>query len=154
MKDNISKHISYDEATKTSLNLDNTPNADQLENMKQIAEHVFEPLRIWAGEPIRVNSMFRSEAVNKAIGGARNSQHCANDGSAIDMDATGKKTNADLFNYIRENLDFDQLIWEFGDDKNPGWVHVSFCHKRKNRKQVLRAGKVGMKTKYFNYEAK
>lgn len=147
----ISKHISYKEATATKTGLDNTPNAEQLENMIQLAENVFEPLRVWVGEPIRVNSMFRSAVVNrhKDVRGSRTSQHLSNDGSAIDIDAIGKKTNADLFNYIRENLKFDQLIWEFGDDINPAWVHVSFCHKRKNRKQVLKAVKVLGKTKYL-----
>jgi len=146
--DRLSKHVSFNEATQTSRKLDNTPSADQLKNMIDLCENVFEPLRVWAGEPIKINSMFRSKAVNVAIGGAKNSQHCANDGSAVDMDATGKKTNADLFNYIRENLLFDQLIWEFGTEKNPDWVHVSFCTHRTNRKQVLKAFKIGSLTKY------
>jgi hypothetical protein len=153
---NISKHISYKEATATKTGLDNTPNAEQLKNMIQLAENVFEPLRVWAGEPIRVNSMFRSEAVNnhKDVRGARNSQHKANDGSAIDIKAIGKKTNADLFNYIRENLEFDQLIWEFGDNNNPAWVHVSYCHTRPNRKQIFKASKSGKRTIYIPYAKK
>jgi zinc D-Ala-D-Ala carboxypeptidase len=152
--DKLTEHISYVEATKTSQKLDNTPNEKQLKAMKELALNVFEPLRIWAGEPIRVNSFFRSEAVNRKIGGAKNSQHKANDGSAIDISAMSKKNNADLFNYILKNLDFDQLIWEFGNDKIPGWVHVSYCTERKNRKQVLKAIKVGHITKYLPYAKK
>ncbi len=147
----ISKHISWKEATSSptalKLGIVNIPNAIQLTNMKLLAENVFEPLREFAGEPIKINSFFRSSALNSEINGARNSQHIALDGSAIDIDATGKKTNADLFNFIRKNLTFDQLIWEFGDNKQPNWVHVSF-RVGNNRKQVLRAKKVAGKTKY------
>jgi hypothetical protein len=147
----ISKHISWKEATSSptalKLGIVNIPNAVQLTNMKLLAENVFEPLREFAGEPIKVNSFFRSQALNSEIGGARNSQLMAIDGSAIDIDATGNKTNADLFNFIRKNLKFDQLIWEFGDNKQPDWIHVSF-RGEKNRKQVLRAKKVAGKTKY------
>lgn len=147
----LSKHVTYKEATSTSHAVDNTPTAEQLDRMIALCENVFEPLRIWANEPIKVNSMFRSAKVNKLIGGAKNSQHCANDGSAVDIDATGKKTNADLFHYILENLPFDQLIWEFGNDTNPDWVHVSFCKDRPNRKQVLQAYKGAGQTKYKQY---
>jgi hypothetical protein len=149
--DRLTKHVSFKEATRTSRKLDNTPNANQLKNMIALCENIFEPLRVWAGEPIKINSMFRSPAVNVAIGGAKNSQHTANNGSAMDIDATDKKTNADLFNYIRENLPFDQLIWEFGNDKNPDWIHVSYCTHRANRKQVLKAVKIGSVTKYLKF---
>lgn len=94
--------------------------------------------------------MFRSEALNTAIGGAKGSQHCANSGSALDIDATGSKTNADLFHYIKDNLTFDQLIWEFGDDKQPAWIHVSY-KRGANRGQVLKAKKVSRKTKYIPF---
>ena len=131
--ENISKHISFSEATKSNTaikkGISNIPNESQLQNMKLIAEKVFEPLRVWAGEPIRVNSMFRSYKLNKVIGGAGSSQHCSNNGSAIDIDALGNKTNADLFNYIKDNIEYDQLIWEFGNDTNPDWVHVSYKYK-------------------------
>jgi zinc D-Ala-D-Ala carboxypeptidase len=150
----ISKHISWKEGTSSpsaiKLGIVNIPNAVQLTNMKLLAENIFEPLRQWANEPIKVNSFFRSEALNREIGGARNSQHMALDGSAIDIDATGSKTNADLFNYIRKNLKFDQLIWEFGNDKQPNWIHVSF-RVGNNRGQVLKAVKVADKTKYLNF---
>lgn len=150
----ISKHISWSEATSsptaTKEGIVNIPNSAQLINMKLLAENVFEPLREWAGAPIKVNSFFRSDALNREIGGARNSQHCSNDGSAIDIDATGSKTNADLFHHIRKNLKFDQLIWEFGTDEQPNWVHVSF-RIGNNRKQVLKAVKIAGKTKYLPF---
>ena len=147
---NISKHISYNEATRTSRKIDNTPNDAQLKNMILLAEKVFEPLRKWAGEPIKINSFFRSEAVNKAVKGARTSQHTANNGSALDLDAIGEKTNAELFNYILENLDFDQLIWEFGNELNPNWVHASY-KATGNRKKALKAVKINGKIKYLPY---
>lgn len=147
----VSKHISWTEATSsptaTKLGIVNIPNSLQLTNMKLLAENVFEPLREWTNEPIRISSFYRSEALNKEIGGAKNSQHCALDGSAIDIQATGEKTNADLFNFIRKNLKFDQLIWEFGNDEQPNWVHVSF-RIGNNRGQVLKAVKIAGKTKY------
>ena len=150
----ISNHISWSEATSsptaTREGIVNIPNSAQLINMKLLAENVFEPLREWAGVPIKVNSFFRSDALNREIGGARNSQHCSNDGSAIDIDATGSKTNADLFHHIRKNLKFDQLIWEFGTDEEPNWVHVSF-RIGNNRKQVLKAVKIAGKTKYLPF---
>ena len=150
----ISKQISWKEATSsptaTQKGIVNIPNSIQVNNMKLVAENVFEPLREWAGEPIKVNSMFRSEALNREIGGARNSQHCSNDGSAIDLDAIGTKKNSDLFHFIKENLIFDQLIWEFGNENQPDWIHVSF-RAGNNRKQVLKAKKIDGKTKYFPF---
>ena len=112
----ISKHISFKEATisrtATRLDIDNEPNKEQLANMKLVAEKVFEPLRKWVGGPIKINSFFRSPKLNKAIGGSSKSQHCK--GYAIDLDDTFKhKTNAEMFNWIKDNLNFDQMIWEF-----------------------------------------
>ena len=142
--DKISNHISYTEGvrsnTATRRGIKNEPNAIQLDNMRLIANKVFEPLRSHFGEPIRINSFFRSVNLNKAIGGSRTSQHCT--GEAIDMYGLNGVTNAQLFHYIKDNLEFDQLIWEFGNDKNPDWVHVSF-DKNRNRKRVLKAIKGG-----------
>ncbi|CAB4151970.1 Peptidase M15A, C-terminal [uncultured Caudovirales phage] len=150
----ISKHISWSEAvsspTAIKEGIVNIPNASQIANMKLLAENIFEPLREWAKEPIKVNSMFRSEALNKQIGGAKNSQHCANEGSAIDIDASGSKTNSDLFHFIKDNLKFDQLIWEFGNTNQPNWIHVSF-RSGNNRGQILKAIKLGSKTKYIPF---
>ena len=147
----IRKHISYKEATysrtATRLNIDNKPNDEQLKNMKLIAEEVFEPLRMWVGGPIKINSFFRSPKLNTAIGGSSKSQHCH--GQAIDLDDTfGRATNAEMFNFIREHLDFDQMIWEFGDDDNPDWVHVSYVNEKDNRQRCLLAYKNKGKTKY------
>ena len=143
--DRISKHISAKEGvhsnTATRRKIKNEPNSVQLAAMKAVAEKVFEPLREHFDEPIRVNSFFRSPNLNKAIGGSRTSQHCL--GEAIDMDGTNGITNKQLFDYIKDNLEFDQLIWEFGTDKNPDWVHVSYKAKGKNRKRVLKAVRGG-----------
>ena len=149
----ISKHISYKEATHSATalrrGLDNTPNDEQLKCMEEVAENLFEPLREWVGGPIKVNSFFRGKPVNTAIGGSRTSQHMK--GQAIDIDDTfGHKTNAEMYHYIKDNLDFDQLIWEFGDDKNPNWVHISWVSHRPNRKKLTIAKKVNGRTKYVH----
>ena len=147
----ISKHISYKEGvystTALRRNIANNPNEEQLNNMKLIAEKIFEPLRAWVGGPIKINSFFRGADLNKAIGGSTRSQHCK--GQAMDIDDTfGYKTNAEMYHYIKDNLEFDQMIWEFGDDKNPAWVHVSYVSEEKNRHRCLRAVKKGGKTHY------
>tara|TARA_R100000329_G_scaffold74205_1_gene64382 strand:- start:612 stop:1067 length:456 start_codon:yes stop_codon:yes gene_type:complete len=147
----ISKHISYKEGiysrTALRLNIKNEPNKEQLKNMKLLAEKVFEPLRIEVGGPIKVNSFFRSPELNKAIGGSSKSQHCY--GQAIDLDDTfGHMSNAQMYYFIKSELDFDQMIWEFGDNKNPNWVHVSYVSPEKNRNRCLRAYKENGKTKY------
>ena len=153
----ISKHVSYKEATHSATalrrNLDNTPNKEQLQCMKDIAENLFEPLRKWVGGPIKINSFFRGEPVNKAIGGSTRSQHMK--GQAMDIEDTfGYKTNAEMYYYIKDNLDFDQMIWEFGDDKNPNWVHISYVTHRPNRKKLTIAYKENGRTKYINKEHK
>ena len=149
----ISKHISYHEGTYSRTgerrDLDNTPNEDQLKCMKEVAENLFEPLREWVGGPIKINSFFRGEPVNTAIGGSRRSQHMK--GQAIDIDDTFRhKTNAEMYHYIKDNLDFDQMIWEFGTDKNPNWLHISWVSHRPNRKKLTIAKKVNGKTKYIH----
>ena len=147
----ISKHISYKEGvysrTATRLGIKNNPNAEQMKNMIAIAEEVFEPLRAYVGGPIKINSFFRSPELNKAIGGSTKSQHCH--GQAIDLDDTfGRCTNAEMFEFIKEHLDFDQIIWEFGDETNPDWVHVSYVSPEQNRNRCLQAYKENSKTKY------
>ena len=152
----ISKHISYKEGvysnTATRRGIDNTPNDEQLNSMELIAEKVFEPLREWVGGPIKINSFFRGEPVNTAIGGSKNSQHMK--GQAIDIDDTfGYKTNAEMFHYIKDNLDFDQMVWEFGGeypDGNPNWIHISWVSHRPNRKKLTLAIKENGKTKYVH----
>ena len=147
----ISKHVSLREGvfsqTATRRDLDNTPNEEQLENMKLIAEKVFEPLREWVGGPIKINSFFRGLPLNTAIGGAKSSQHMK--GQAMDIDDTfGHATNAEMYNWIKENIDFDQMIWEFGTDKNPNWVHISYVSLEKNRNRCLLAYKEKGRSKY------
>ena len=149
----ISNHISEKEATKSitalRLGIDNTPDGNILSNMKLLADNIFEPLREYVGGPIKVNSMYRSEALNKAIGGSSKSQHC--DGKAFDLDDIyGHKTNAEMFNYIKDNLSFDQMIWEFGDDNNPDWIHVSYVSESINRNKILKAVRDKGKTKYID----
>ena len=148
---NISNHISYKEGTHsntaTRRNIDNIPNDYQLANMNAVALNIFEPLREWVGGPIKINSFFRSPDLNTAIGGSSKSQHC--EGRAIDIDDTfGHKTNAEMYNYIKENLNFDQLIWEFGNDTNPDWVHVSYVSDEQNRNRCLKAERVNGKAVY------
>ena len=147
----ISKHISYKEAvySRTAQRRDiyNHPENDQADNMRLIAEEVFEPLRAWVGGPIKINSFYRSPDLNKAIGGSGKSQHCH--GQAIDLDDTfGRATNAEMFEFIKQHLDFDQMIWEFGTEENPDWVHVSYVSPEENRKRCLKAYKQNNKTKY------
>jgi hypothetical protein len=147
----ISTHISYKEGTHSNTairrNIDNIPNDYQLGNMNAVALNIFEPLREWAGGPIKINSFFRSPDLNAAIGGSSKSQHC--EGRAIDIDDTfGHKTNAEMYNYIKENLNFDQLIWEFGNDTNPDWVHVSYVSDDQNRNRCLKAERVNGKAMY------
>ncbi len=148
----ISKHVSYKEGvysrTAQRLGLKNEPTEDHLINMRVIAEKVFEPLRVHVNGPIKINSFYRGPELNKAIGGSSKSQHC--NGQAIDIDDTfGHATNAEMYNFIKENLNFDQMIWEFGTDKNPNWVHVSYVSEDKNRNRCLKAYKENNKTKYM-----
>jgi hypothetical protein len=150
----ISEHISYKEATRSAtalrLGIDNTPNEYQLQNMELIAKNVFEPLRKAVGGAIKINSFFRCEDLNKAIGGSSKSQHCQ--GRAIDIDDNyGYMSNNDMYKYIKENLDFDQLIFEFPDENgNASWIHVSYVDADSNRKRCLKAIKENGKTKYIN----
>ena len=148
----ISKHVSYKEGvysrTAERLGLKNDPSDDHLANMKLIAEKVFEPLRIHVGGPIKINSFYRGPELNAAIGGSSKSQHCH--GQAIDIDDTyGNASNAEMYNWIKANLDYDQMIWEFGTDENPNWVHVSYVSPESNRNRCLKAYKDNGKTKYM-----
>lgn len=145
----ISPHISLSEATYSKTaeahGIKNLPNLEELTNMRRLAREVFEPLREAIGEPIRINSFFRSIEVNRKVGGSSTSQHCR--GQAMDISSMKSTySNADLFRYIRDHLKFDQLIWEFGTDEEPSWVHVSFSDS--NRLQVLKSVNQGGKTIY------
>ena len=148
----LSKHVSYREGvysrTAQRLGLKNDPSDVHLANMRLISEKVFEPLREFVGGPIKINSFYRGPELNKAIGGSSKSQHCH--GQAIDIDDTfGHMSNADMYYWIKDNLNFDQMIWEFGDDNNPNWVHVSYVSPEENRNRCLKAYKENGKTKYM-----
>ena len=152
----LSEHLTLAEVTKsqtaTRLGIDNDPDAHQLAALKAIAEHIFEPVRNHFGVPIGISSGLRSKALNKAIGGSSRSQHCHGQALDIDADIYGGINNRNIFRYIQNNLDFDQLIWEFGDDNNPAWVHVSFVDDDTNRGQTLRAIQENGKTKYIRWK--
>ena len=153
----LSKYVSLAEVIRSDTakrnGIDNSPTAEHLENLKVISEEVFDKVREYFGVTLFISSGYRSAALIKAIGGSATSDH--NLGRALDLDQDGHGngvTNADVFNYIKSNLDFDQLIWEFGTDKNPDWVHVGY-RKGENRKQVLEAYRdANGKTKYKPYK--
>ena len=110
---------------------------------------MFEPIRLHFKTPIFISSGYRSKALNDFIKGSATSQHCKGEAIDIDMDASNAGvTNKMVFDFIKDRLDFDQLIWEFGTDSNPDWVHVSYS-KEKNRKQKLKAVRSGGKTTYI-----
>lgn len=155
---NLSKHLTLAEATRSEtakrLGISNQPTPEHLENMTALAEAIFEPCRTFVGRPLAVNSLYRSPDLNKAIKGASaTSDHCR--GAAIDMDCDiYGGSNRDLFFFIVDNLDFGQLIWEFGQEPDasnsakPDWVHCSHYVDRPNKKQILQAYKVNGRTKY------
>jgi zinc D-Ala-D-Ala carboxypeptidase len=131
--------------------ISNMPTPEHIENFKKLAENVFQPIRDHFGVPIHISSGYRSKALNKAIGGSLTSQHCQGEAIDIDMDGTSI-TNKQIFDFIKDNLVFDQMIWEFGTDKNPDWVHVSYESTGKQRKQILKAVKIKGKTSYLPYK--
>ena len=147
----LSKNFSLGEMIQSQTairkNIDNNPNGDQILNLIDLCDNVLQPLRDAIG-PIRISSGFRSQKLNVAIGGAASSQHCALNGAAADIDM-GEK-NAEIFEWLKANVDFDQLIWEFGDKSNPSWVHVSY-KEGKNRNQILKAIKENGRTKYLKF---
>ena len=136
----ISKHITLQEAihsdTAVRNAINNTPDAATIEKMKLVAEKCFEPLRAWYKKPIRINSFYRSQSLNVKVGGSATSQHCK--GEAIDISAGSRTENKKLYDWLVANLpEWDQIIYEYGDDSGPDWVHVSYKAKG-NRKQILR----------------
>ncbi len=135
----ISEHISYNEATVSPtairMGIKNTPNSLILINMRLVAEQCFEPLREWYGKPIRINSFYRSPELNKSVGGSATSQHAK--GETIDISAGSKVENKKLFDWCKDNLKFTQLIYEYGDDTGPDWVHISYAANNL-KQQILR----------------
>lgn len=153
----ISKHLSLHEVTRSDtakrLGINNTPTTEHLSNLRLLAEKVFEPIREHFGKPIGVSSGYRSKALNEAVpGSSATSQHSTGEALDLDQDNTGTGiTNKQVFDFIKNNLEFDQLIWEYGTDKNPDWVHVSYESNGKQRKQVLRCTRVNGKPRYTPY---
>ena len=150
----LSKHFELAEFTRSSTakraGISNMPTDAHLENIKLLCEKILEPIRVHFARSIILSSGYRSSALNRAVGGSSSSQHCSGEASDIDMDGTNV-TNAQIFNYIKDNLEFDQLIWEFGTDSNPDWVHVSYESNGRQRKQILRAVKKNGSTSYISY---
>jgi hypothetical protein len=150
----LSENLTLSEVTKSDtakrLGIDNNPTPEHLANLKLVAENIFEPIRKHFGKPIFLSSGYRSKALNSAVpGSSSTSQHCS--GEALDLDQDGKSTgvtNKMVFEYIKNNLNFDQLIWEFGTDSNPDWVHVSWESTGKQRKMILKATRVNGKPVY------
>ena len=137
----LSKNLTLEEACVTSSHFDNTAGKVEIENLKLIAEKVFQPCRNHFNKPLKVNSGYRSHAVNKSIGGVSSSQHCT--GQALDLDFGNARDNKLLFDYIRIALDFDQVI----NEDNYSWIHVSYSNV-KNRKEVLEMYKQNGKNNY------
>lgn len=151
----LSKNLSLAEVIRSETakrsGISNMPTEEHIENFKKLAENVFQPIRDHFGIPIHISSGYRSKALNTAIKGSSSSQHCSGEAIDIDMDATSI-TNKQVFDFIKDNLDFDQLIWEFGTDANPDWVHVSYESTGKQRKQILKAVKKGNATTYIAFK--
>tara|TARA_R110000796_G_scaffold59350_1_gene136727 strand:+ start:21 stop:482 length:462 start_codon:yes stop_codon:yes gene_type:complete len=148
----LSQNLSLAEVTKSATakrrGIANEPSIDHLESLKALAENIFQPIREEFMCPIFISSGYRSEALNEAIGGSKTSQHSKGEAIDLDADVYGVITNADIFHYIEDSLNFDQLIWEFGTDDNPDWVHVSYKREGKNRGQILKAVRNNGRTSY------
>lgn len=138
--------------TATRLGLSNVPTIEHMENLKAVAKRIFQPIRDHFGKPIAITSGYRSKVLNAAIGGSLRSQHSLGQALDLDADVFGDLTNADIFYFVKDNLEYDQLIWEFGNNEQPDWVHVSYKKEGNNRYQNLKAVRVNGKTKYLPFE--
>ncbi len=150
----LSAHLDLSEVTRSDSakrnGISNMPTPEHIENFKLLAEKVFEPIREHFGVPIRISSGYRSKELNdKTKGASKTSDHCF--GRAIDIDNDGTSiTNKQIFNFIKDNLKYKQLIFEFGTDENPAWVHVSY-DPNNLKNETLKAIKVNNATKYIKY---
>jgi hypothetical protein len=152
----LSEHLDLSEIIRSESakrnGLSNMPIESHIANLKLLAENIFQPIRNNFRCPIHISSGYRSIELNRVIKGSLTSQHCT--GEAIDIDMDGSPngvTNKMVFNFIKDNLEFDQLIWEFGTNENPDWVHVSYESTGKQRKQVLKAIRTNGSTQYKTY---
>lgn len=152
----LSEHLDLSEVIRSESakrnGISNMPIEAHIANLKLLAENIFQPIRNNFRCPIHISSAYRSIELNRIIKGSLTSQHCTGEAIDIDMDGTPNGvTNKMIFDYIKNNLEFDQLIWEFGNDDNPDWVHVSYESSGKQRKQVLKAIRINGKTQYKTY---
>lgn len=152
MSEKLSKYVSLSEVVHSDnakrLGIDNSPTPEHLENLKTLSAEVFDKVREFVGGPLFISSGYRSKALNDATPGASStSDHSTGCALDLDCDRFGSKKNSEIFNYIKDNLEFKQLIWEFGNSAEPDWVHVSY-KKGANKKQILRAVKRNGKTIY------
>ena len=150
----LSENLSLSEVIRSESakrnGISNTPTPEHIENLKALAEKIFQPIRDHFKKPIRISSGYRSKELNAKVGGSATSQHSK--GQAIDLDNDGTDiTNRQIFDFVKDNLNFDQLVYEFGDDDNPNWVHISYNRNGQQRGQVLKAYKLNGQTKYFPY---
>lgn len=162
LSNNLSLKEMLKSRTASRLAINNSPTVEHIENMREMALNIFQPIRDYFGVPIHISSGYRSEALNKAIGGAHRykdgkyvatSQHCKGEAIDLDRDSFSDPNNAEIFHFIKKNLNFDQLIWEFGTEENPDWVHVSYDTDCKQRGQILIAYKDDKgRTRYKPYE--
>lgn len=154
----LSKYFTLAELTPSStakrLGIKNDPTPEHLECLKGLCVNVLDKVREHFGKPIWVSSGYRSKALNEATpGSSATSQHCSGEAADLDQDGRGTGvTNKMVFDYIKDNLVFDQLIYEYGTDANPDWVHVSWESTGKQRKQVLRCTRVNGKPVYTPYK--
>ena len=144
----LSEVIRSESAKRNGIS--NTPTPEHIENLMALAENIFQPIRDHFKKPIRISSGYRSKGLNIKVGGSLTSQHSKGQAIDIDMDGTDI-TNKQIFDFVKDNLNFDQLIYEFGDEQNPDWVHISYNKNGPQRKQVLKAYKLNNQTKYFDY---
>ena len=141
MNTNVTMHFTMEElyasATATAKGINNKPSVQQMINLVYLTAYVLEPLRVAMGEPIKIGSGFRCQALNKAVGGVYNSQHMKGQAADLCIDGDIQKGRK-WFNYIKNHLPFDQLIWEH-NSKGTYWVHVSFVFPDfgKNRHKVI-----------------
>lgn len=150
----LSKNFSLAEFTESNTairnGIDNNPTAEHIHNLVELCENVLQPLRDRIGSSIRVTSGYRSEALNKAIGGSKTSDHSHGRAADIKLVINGVNISDELYHGIKAmGVPFKQLIWEFGDDDTPQWVHIAF-DKDNNKMQCLKAYKENGKTKYMN----
>ncbi len=148
----LTKNFSLEELTRSDTaerkGIDNSPTAEHIHNLAALCENVLQPLRDKVKHSIRVTSGYRSEKLNNAIGGSKTSEHSFGKAADIKLIIDGENKSEILYLAILEmGIPFRQMIWEFGDEETPSWVHISF-NKDDNKKQTLRAYKENNKTKY------